>query len=79
MDNGMKIGVFGLTTPETLSKANRALFPGLGFKMGDELFTCAQAQVDELTTAGVDLVVCLGHLGVDEESAGMRSTATAIR
>jgi 2',3'-cyclic-nucleotide 2'-phosphodiesterase (5'-nucleotidase family) len=74
MDNGMKIGVFGLTTPETLSKANRALFPGLSFRMGDELFTCAQEQVDELEAAGVDLIVCLGHLGVDDESAGMRST-----
>lgn len=73
MDNGMNVGVFGLTTPETLSKANRALFPGLGFKMGDELFACAQEQVDALNAAGADLVICLGHLGVDDESTGMRS------
>ena len=74
MDNGMTVGVFGLTTPETLSKANRALFPDLGFLMGDELYACAQEQVDELKAAGVDLIVCLGHLGVDDESEGMRST-----
>lgn len=74
MGNGIKVGVFGLTTPETLSKANRALFPGLGFMMGDELVACAQEQVDALKAAGADLVVCLGHLGVDDESVGMRST-----
>jgi len=73
MDNGMTVGVFGLTTPETLSKANRALFPGLSFMTGDELYACAQAQVDELQAAGADLIVCLGHLGVDDESIGMRS------
>ncbi len=73
MDNGMKVGVFGLTTPETLSKANRALFPGLSFRTQADLFACAQAQVDELEAAGADLVVCLGHLGVDDESMGIRS------
>ncbi|MFH1879322.1 MAG: bifunctional UDP-sugar hydrolase/5'-nucleotidase, partial [Bacillota bacterium] len=73
MDNGMQVGVFGLTTPETLSKANRALFPGLSFRTQTDLYACAQAQVDELKAAGVDLVVCLGHLGVDDESAGIRS------
>ena len=43
MDNGMTVGIFGLTTPETLSKANRALFPGLRFITGNELYACAQA------------------------------------
>ena len=74
MDNGMTVGVFGLTTPETLYTANHSLFPGLSFKTGDELFACAQAQVDELRAAGADLVVCLGHLGVADLSAGIRST-----
>jgi 5'-nucleotidase / UDP-sugar diphosphatase len=74
MENGMTVGVFGLTTPETLSKANRALFLGLSFKSGEELYACAQEQVDALKAAGADLIVCLGHLGVDDESAGMRST-----
>ena len=74
MDNGMTVGVFGLTTPETLSKANRALFPGLSFDTGEDLYACAQEQVDLLTEEGVDLIVCLGHLGVDAESVGMRST-----
>ena len=74
MDNGMKIGVFGLTTPETLSKANRTLFPGLSFMTGDELYACAQAQVDALTADGADLIVCLSHLEIDDESTGIRST-----
>ena len=41
---------------------------------GQELYDCAQAQVDELAAAGADLIVCLGHLGIADESAGMRST-----
>ena len=56
MDNGMTVGIFGLTTPETLSKANRALFPGLRFMTSNELYACAQAQVDELQTAEVNVV-----------------------
>ena len=30
-------------------------------------------QVDELNKAGADLIVCLGHLGIDAESTGNRS------
>jgi len=74
MDNGMKIGVFGLTTPETLTKANSALFPGLSFMTNEELYACAQAQVDALAAENVDLIVCLAHLGVDDQSVGVRST-----
>ncbi len=74
LDNGMKIGVFGLTTPETLSMANRALFPGLSFKTDEDLYACAQAQVDELKAKGVNLVICLAHLGVADQSVGVRST-----
>ena len=67
--SGLKIGFFGMETPETQTKVNPALIKGVKFLSKSELYTCAQGQVNELKGQGVDLVVCLSHLGVDEESA----------
>ena len=72
-EDGIKIGVFGLDTPETATKAHPDKIKGLSFLAGDELFACAQAQVDELTAQGCDYIICLGHLGIDAESTGNRS------
>lgn len=72
--DGTKIGVFGLDTPETATKANPAMIKGVTFAGGKDMFAIAQTQVDTLKAQGCDLIVCLGHLGVDEESAGNRST-----
>ena len=47
--------------------------PGIVFPEGEELYACAQEQVDELKQAGADLIVCLGHLGIADESVGNRS------
>lgn len=74
MPNGMKVGVFGLDTPETMTKAHPDKVRDITFAMGEELYAVAQAQVDALIAEGVDLVVCLGHLGVDPESEPNRST-----
>ena len=71
--DGTKIGVFGLDTPETATKAHPAKIQGVTFLAGDELVECAQEQVDALEAEGCDVVVCLGHLGIDEESTGNRS------
>jgi 5'-nucleotidase / UDP-sugar diphosphatase len=70
---GFKVGVIGLDTPETLTKANPALMQNVTFLMGEDLYACAQKYVDEVKAAGCDLVVVLGHLGIDEESTGNRS------
>jgi 2',3'-cyclic-nucleotide 2'-phosphodiesterase (5'-nucleotidase family) len=67
--SGVKIGFFGMETPETQTKTNPALIKGLTFLSKKDLYTCAQGQVDTLKAQGSDLVVCLSHLGVDEESA----------
>ena len=69
-----KVGVFGLATPETLTKANPDGVAGLAFAAGDDLYACAQEQVNALTEAGCDFIICLGHLGIDEESESNRST-----
>lgn len=68
---GVKIGFFGLETPEAQTKANPKLIEGLKFlagKDGSELYACAAAQVAALKEQGADIVVCLAHLGVDESS-----------
>ena len=71
---GVKIGVFGLATPETATKANPAKIKDVKFLSGQSMFDCAQAQVDSLKAEGCDIIVCLGHLGIDAESAGNCST-----
>ena len=68
---GVKIGFFGLETPEAQTKANPKLIEGLKFlagKDGKELYACADAQVKALKEQGADLVVCLAHLGIDGSS-----------
>lgn len=71
--DGTKVGVFGLATPETATKANPAMIKGVTFLAEDKLYACAEAQVKALTDAGCDYIICLGHLGIDNESAPNRS------
>lgn len=68
-----KVGVFGLDTPETMTKAHPDKVKGVSFSMAEALYADAQAQVDELKAAGCDLIVCLAHLGDADESITNRS------
>ena len=70
--SGVKVGFFGMETPETQTKANPALIKGLTFATGDAFTKAAADQVAALKDA--DVVICLAHLGVDAESAPYRST-----
>ena len=70
---GEKIGVFGLTTPETATKAHPAKIQGVTFAAGQAMFDIAQKEVESLKAEGCDYIVCLGHLGIDDESEGNRS------
>ncbi|MFR1516180.1 MAG: 5'-nucleotidase C-terminal domain-containing protein [Evtepia gabavorous] len=71
--DGKKIGIFGLDTPETATKAHPDKIKGVSFLAAQEMFDCAQAQVDALKADGCDYIICLGHLGIDAESTGNRS------
>lgn len=73
--SGLKVGVFGITTPMTATSANPSGIQSLRFQGGEELYQCAASQVEALKAEGCDLIVALGHLGVDESSAaaGCRS------
>lgn len=63
--SGVKVGFFGLETPEAQTKVNPALIKGLTFAT-DDLWTVSQKQIDALADA--DVVICLSHLGVDNET-----------
>ncbi|GHU73037.1 metallophosphatase [Clostridia bacterium] len=69
-----KVGVFGLTTPETLTKTHPDKTRGTSFDMNEALYATAQAQVDALKAEGCTFIICLGHMGIDKESAPNRST-----
>ena len=71
--DGKKIGISGLDTPETATKAHPDKIKGVSFLAAQEMFDCAQAQVDALKADGCDYIICLGHLGIDAESTGNRS------
>lgn len=62
--DGVKVGIFGLSTPETTFKTHPLNVIGLTF---EDPAIQAQKMVDMLEDQ-VDVVVALGHLGVDESS-----------
>ena len=72
-NTGLKLGFFGMETPETATKVNPGAIKEISFATFDDLAKSAQAAVDGLADA--DLVIGLWHLGVDNESAanGYRS------
>lgn len=63
LEGGVKVGIFGLTTPETQTKSNPKNVAGLHFASEDDLYSCAQEQIDYLRGEGCSIVICLGHLG----------------
>ena len=69
---GVKVGVFGLATPETLTKADASKMPGITFPQTDKLYAVAQAQVDAQLLDGCSVIakvlhalflVAQGHMG----------------
>ena len=67
---GTKIGVFGLDTPETATKAHPGKIQGVTFASGEELYQIAQDMANMLREdEGCNYVICLGHLGIDDETA----------
>ncbi len=71
--DNMKVGVFGLDTAEAQTKASPKNVKDITILDGQELYACAQEQVNTLKAQGCDYIICLGHLGVDDESLGRRS------
>lgn len=64
-----RIAIVGMATPETQTKANPALMKGLSFIGGKDLYKVTQEDVDMARSEGnADIVIALGHLGVDKSS-----------
>jgi len=68
-EDGVKIGVFGLSTPQTATQTPPAKIAGVTFVGGEEMYALAQAEVKALQDEGCDYIICLGHLGIDDETA----------
>lgn len=62
---GLRIGIFGLSTPETAYKTNPLNVEGLTFANPAEI---SKKMVAELEEKGVDAIIALAHLGIDKES-----------
>lgn len=71
LESGVKVGVFGLNTPETGSKTNPSNYKGINvtFAADKELTNIANEEAKSLREKGADIVICLAHLGIDTESA----------
>ena len=78
---GLKIGFFGMETPETATKVNPGLIKEISFATFDKLYESAAKAVEDLKGQNADLIVGLFHLGVDAESAlnGYRSVDTVAK
>lgn len=63
--NGVKIGVFGMATPETKYKASPKNTEGYEFADAVEV---AAAEVEALKAEGATVIIMLSHLGVDADS-----------
>ena len=63
---GVKIGFYGIETPETATKVHPGLISEIHFTTFNDLYTSAQKAIDGLADA--DIVIGLLHLGVDDES-----------
>ena len=73
-----KVAFVGITTPESLTKAAPVYFQDengnyiyeiAGGEDGAELYAAEQQAIDDAKKDGADIVIGLGHLGVDKASA----------
>jgi len=80
--DGVRIALVGISTPESITASTPAFFQdGKGSYLydfladgtGAKLYAAVQKAVDDARTAGVDYVIALSHLGVNDQSAPYRS------
>ncbi|MGL5963516.1 MAG: bifunctional metallophosphatase/5'-nucleotidase [Fusobacteriaceae bacterium] len=72
---GVKVGILGLATPETLYKTNPNNVKGLVFK---NPVTATERAVKELKAEGAEYIIVLSHLGDDQSTKPeLRSDAVA--
>ncbi|MCL2042902.1 MAG: 5'-nucleotidase C-terminal domain-containing protein [Treponema sp.] len=73
--NGVTVGVFGIATPETITKSDPRTVAGLTF---DDPVSSAAEMVEALKAEGCGIIIALVHLGDENSTAdGHRSDALA--
>lgn len=65
LPNGVRIGIFGLATPETAYKTNPTNVEAVTF---DDPIAAAKESVTALKAQGINYIIALSHLGIDEDS-----------
>jgi 5'-nucleotidase len=60
---GVKVGIFGLMTPDFLRVCN----PGPGIEVSEDYISVAQNMVNELESVNCDLIIALTHIGEDDD------------
>lgn len=63
--NGLTVGVFGIVTPETLTKADPRIVAGLTF---EDPAAISADMVQTLQSEGCDIIIALTHMGDDAAS-----------
>lgn len=69
--NGVKYGIFGLATPETATKTNPKNVETLNF---NAVIETAKKEVKALKKQGAQVIIALGHIGIDESSDPISAT-----
>lgn len=72
--DGVKVGVFGISTPETKVKSHPNNTKGLTFGDLDSIVKDAQKVIDKLEKADCDIIVALTHLGIDDATVEKATT-----
>lgn len=75
--DGVKVGVFGLTTPETISASDPRIIKGLIF---DDPVKTAELMVETLKDENCDIIIALTHMGIDDlsDSANRSNTLAKV-
>ncbi|WP_027406114.1 bifunctional UDP-sugar hydrolase/5'-nucleotidase [Anaerovibrio sp. RM50] len=68
-----KIGIIGMTTPETKTSAMPKYVSDLNFLEGKVLMASTQMYVSKLIAEKCDLIIALGHMGSSDSCIGNRS------
>ncbi len=75
---GHKIALVGISTPESFTKSTPTYFQDengnyiYGFcegNKGQDLYDCVQAAIDAAKSEDAEIIIALGHLGIDQESS----------
>lgn len=69
--NGVKIGIFGVTTPETATKTNPKGIESIAFNPVEPV---AREMIATLKAQGAEVIICLAHLGVDPSTSKENSS-----